>query len=110
MNWEHILNIVLTHLVGGRAAINEESVPLHELPECVADGVARSPDPYSLHHARVPQLAAAQLTVKQLTDHIVTIKTQHNILQLFIYFASHSGHLNFLTHLIMNNGIFLTAL
>lgn len=87
--------------MGGRAAVDEEPVPLHELPECVADGIARSPDPYSLHHAGVPQLAATQLTVKQLTDHTVTIRTQHNILQLFTYFALHSGHLNFLTHLII---------
>lgn len=71
--------------MGGRAAVDEESVPLHELPECVADGVARSPDPYSLHHAGVPQLAAAELTVEQLIDHTVTIRTQHNIQQLFIH-------------------------
>lgn len=52
------------------AAINEESVPLHELPEGVTDRVACPPDPYSFHHARVPQLAAAQLTIKQLQKDI----------------------------------------
>lgn len=88
--------------MGWWAAIDEEPVPLHELPEGVADGVACSPYPYSLHHARVPQLAAAQLTVKQLTDHIDTIRTQHSILQLFNDFALCLGHLNFLIHLIMD--------
>ena len=36
------------------------------LPEGVADGVARPPDPDCLHHAGVSQLAAAKLSVEQL--------------------------------------------
>ena len=55
-----------SHLMSRWAAINEESVPLYKLPEGVTDGVACPPDSYSFHHARVSQLAAAQLTVKQL--------------------------------------------
>ena len=54
------------HLVGGRAAVDEVPVPLHELLEGVPDGVARPPDPDGLHHAGVPQLATAELPVKHL--------------------------------------------
>ena len=41
-------------------------VSLDELLEGVSDGVARTPDPDGLHHARVAQLPAAQLPVKHL--------------------------------------------
>lgn len=76
----------LSHLVGGWAAIDEEPVPLHKLPECVADGVASPPDPDSLHHARVPQLSAAKLSVKHLQKYSVTVTTQYSFYtQTFIF-------------------------
>ena len=55
-----------TDLVRRRTAADEEAVPLHELGERVADRVAGPADPDRLHHARVAQLATAQLTVEDL--------------------------------------------
>ena len=54
------------HLVGGRAAVDEVPVPLHELLEGVPDRIAGPPDPDGLHHTGVPQLSAAELSVKHL--------------------------------------------
>ena len=48
------------------AAVDEVPVPLRELHEGVPDGVACPPDPDRLHHARVAQLAAAQLSIEHL--------------------------------------------
>ncbi len=53
-----------THLVSRRDAVDEKPVPVDKLPERVPDRVAGPPDPDRLHHARVPQLAAAQLPVE----------------------------------------------
>ena len=40
-----------------RTAVDDEPVPLHELPEGVPDGVAGPADSYRLHHTGVPELA-----------------------------------------------------
>lgn len=53
-------------LVGRLHAGQQDSVPLHELHEAVADGVAGSADSDGLHHARVPQLAHTQVPVEEL--------------------------------------------
>ena len=55
-------------LVGGRAAGDEEAVPLDEFVEGVTDRVSGAPDTDGLHHARVPKLAAAEVAVKHLQD------------------------------------------
>ena len=52
----------------GRAAGDEEAVPLDEFVEGVTDRVSGAPDTYGLHHARVPKLAAAEVAVKHLQD------------------------------------------
>ena len=54
------------HLVGGRAAVDEVAISLHELLEGVSDGVASTADPDRLHHPGVSQLAAAQFPVEHL--------------------------------------------
>lgn len=55
-------------LVGGRAAGDEEAVPLDELVKGVTDRVPGATDSDGLHHARVPKLAAAKVAVKHLQD------------------------------------------
>ena len=52
--------------MGRRTAVDEVPVTLSELHEGVSDGVASPPDPDRLHHARVAQLAAAQLSIEHL--------------------------------------------
>ena len=54
------------HLVGRWAPVDQVPVPLGELHEGVPDRVAGPSDPDRLHHARVAQLAAAQLSVEHL--------------------------------------------
>ena len=54
------------HLVGRWAPVDQVAVPLGELHEGVPDRVACPSDPDRLHHARVAQLAAAQLSVEHL--------------------------------------------
>ena len=47
---------------------DEEPISVHKLLECEPDWVTRPPDPDRLQHPRVPQLAAAKLTVKYLRN------------------------------------------
>ena len=54
------------HLVGRWAPVDQVPVPLRELHEGVPDRVAGPSDPDRLHHARVAELAAAQLSVEHL--------------------------------------------
>ena len=54
----------------GWATGNEETVTVDELSKRMSDGVASPPDPDGLHHARVPQLAATEFSVKHLKKEI----------------------------------------
>lgn len=58
--------LALYLLVGWLHTGQQHSVPLHELHEAVADGVAGSADSDGLHHPGVPQLAHTQVPVEQL--------------------------------------------
>lgn len=54
--------------------LQKDSVAIEELVEGVANRISSFPDPDCLHHAGVPQLTQAQLSVKQLTR---VQQTQH---------------------------------
>lgn len=58
--------LTLYLFVGWLHTGQQHSVPLHELHEAVADGVAGSADSDGLHHPGVPQLAHTQVPVEQL--------------------------------------------
>ena len=51
--------------MSGRASADEEAVAFDELAEGVADGVSGAADADGLHHARVAQLAAAQVAIEE---------------------------------------------
>lgn len=53
-------------LIGWLHPRQQHSVPLHELHEAIADGVASPADSDGLHHPRVPQLAHTKVPVEQL--------------------------------------------
>ena len=62
--------------VAGRR-VQQHAEALQELLEGVADGEARLPDLYRLHHPGVAQLTHAQVPVEELHTHITTHTHTH---------------------------------
>lgn len=58
-----------THSFGvADVGVQENPVPPQEFTECVANGVSQFPDADRVHHAGVPQLTHAQLSVEHLAE------------------------------------------
>lgn len=67
---------IFEYLMSRSYARYEEPVALNKFLEGVSDGVASSANANRLHHARVPQLAAAQTSVEHLRTHSVKFSSR----------------------------------
>lgn len=61
-----LLSAIFEYLMSRSYARYEEPVALNKFLEGVSDRIASSANANGLHHARVPQLTAAQTSVKHL--------------------------------------------
>lgn len=53
-------------LVTGPNSTHQQPVPVHKFGKLMPDGISSTADSYGLHHARVPQLLAAEASFKHL--------------------------------------------